>query len=193
MMKDIILIGGGGHCKSVIDVIEQEGRFTIVGIVDKPELLGTNVLNYQVIGNDSDLSDLAKKYKYAIVTAGQIKSPLLRIKLFELALNAKFTLPNILSPRSYVSRHAYVGKGSVVMHNALVNANTRIGCNCIINTNALVEHDSDVADHCHIATNAVINGSTSVGQGSFIGSGSTTKEGVAISENRFIKAGSVIK
>ena len=66
-MKNIILIGGGGHCKSVIDVIEQEGRFKIVGIVDKPELLGSNVLGYSVIGNDFDLDSLAKKYQYALI------------------------------------------------------------------------------------------------------------------------------
>ena len=71
-MKDIILIGGGGHCKSVIDVIEQEGRFKIKGIVDKPELLGTNVLGYSVIGNDSNLDSLAKKYQNAIITVGEI-------------------------------------------------------------------------------------------------------------------------
>ena len=192
-MKEIILIGGGGHCKAVIDVIEQEGAFRIVGIVDQPESIGTDVLGYTVIGNDSDLKNLASIHTYALITVGQVQSPKLRIKLFDLALNAGFKLPRIISPRAYVSKHAYIGKGSVIMHNALVNANTKVGCNCIINTNALVEHDSDVADHCHIATNAVINGSTSVGQGSFIGSGSITREGTTISDNSFIKAGSIVK
>jgi sugar O-acyltransferase (sialic acid O-acetyltransferase NeuD family) len=192
-MKKIILIGGGGHCKSVIDVIEQEGRFEIAGIVDKPELLGSKVFGYSVIGNDSDLVGLAKRYQYALITVGQIKSPSLRIKLFDLALNAGFNLPNIISPRAYVSKHADIGEGTVIMHNALVNVNAKVGCNCIINTNALIEHDSNVADHCHIATNTVINGSTSVGQGGFIGSGSTTKEGITISDDSFIKAGSVVK
>ena len=84
-MNKIILIGGGGHCKSVIDVIEKEAKFEVAGIIDKPELLGTKVLEYSVIGNDSDLKSLAKKYKYAFITVGQIKSPSLRIKLFDLA------------------------------------------------------------------------------------------------------------
>ena len=59
LMKKIILIGGGGHCKSVIDVIEQEAQFKIAGIVDKSELLGSKILGYQVIGNDFDLENLA--------------------------------------------------------------------------------------------------------------------------------------
>ena len=192
-MNDIVLISGGGHCKSVIDVIEQEGLFKIVGIVDKPEFLGSNVLGYSVIGSDSDLESLAKIHTHAIVTVGQIKSADLRIKLFNLVLNAGFVLPNVISPRAYVSKYANIGKGTVIMHNALVNANAKVGYNCIINTNALIEHDSNIGNHCHIATNVVINGSVLVGQESFIGSGSVTKEGIIIDDNSFIKAGSVVK
>ena len=105
-MKEIILIGGGGHCKSVIDVIEQEGKFQIIGIVDKLELLGTKVLSYPVIGSDSDLANLAKKYQYSLITVGQTKSPELRIKLFDLAIKSGFSIPTIISPRAYASKHA---------------------------------------------------------------------------------------
>ena len=93
-MNKIILIGGGGHCKSVIDVIEQEARFEIAGIVDKPELLGSKILGYPVIANDIDLEVLAKKYKNALITVGQIKSSLARIKLYDLVIKAGFILPS---------------------------------------------------------------------------------------------------
>jgi len=192
-MKEIILIGGGGHCKSVIDVIEQEGKFQIIGIVDKPELLGVKVLGYPVIGNDSDLVDLSKKYRYALVTVGQIKSSSLRVRLFKLAIKVGLTMPNIISPRSYVSKHAMIGQGTVIMHDALVNANAKIGENCIINSKALIEHDAIIEDFCHIATNAVINGAAIVRQGSFLGSGVITKQGVKVEKNSFIKAGSLVK
>ena len=192
-MKEIILIGGGGHCKSVIDVIEQEGKFQIIGIVDKPELLGVKVLGYPVIGNDSDLVDLSKKYRYALVTVGQIKSSSLRVKLFKLAVKVGLTMPNIISPRAYVSKHAMIGQGTVIMHDALVNANAKIGENCIINSKALIEHDAIIEDFCHIATNAVINGAAIVRQGSFLGSGVITKQSVKVKKNSFIKAGSLVK
>jgi sugar O-acyltransferase (sialic acid O-acetyltransferase NeuD family) len=192
-MNDIILIGGGGHCESVIDVIEQEGRFEIAGIVDKPELLGTTVLGYKVIGDDSDLVKMVKKYKYALVTVGQIKSSSLRIKLFDLALEAGFILPNVISPNSYVSQHAFIGSGTVVMHKALINANATIGDNCIVNSKALIEHDCRISEHCHISTNATINGGVIVQSGCFIGSGSITKESITIAKNSFIKAGSLVK
>ena len=188
-MNDIILIGGGGHCKSVIDVIEQEGQYKIAGIVDKPEFLGSDILEYSVIGNDSDLAILVKKYKYALVTVGQIKSPLLRIKLFELAVKSGFILPSIVSPRAYISKYTTVGKGTIVMHDVLINANTQIDENCIINSKALIEHDCLISNHCHISTSTTINGWTIVKSGSFIGSGATTKESIIIGENSFIKAG----
>ena len=192
-MKDIVLIGGGGHCKAVIDVVEQEGRFNIIGIIDKPALHGKNILGYQIIGNDSELNNLVKKCKNALITIGQIRSPLSRIKLFDTVLKLGFTLPTIVSPRAYVSQHASIGIGSIIMHDAVVNASAIIGNNCIINTKSIVEHGSNIGNHCHISTNVVINGDVVVGDGSFIGSGSVTKEGIKIDDNFFVKAGSVVK
>ena len=191
-MNSIILIGGGGHCKSVIDVIEQEGRFEIAGIIDKPELLGSDVLGYSVIGSDYDLDNLVKKYQYALITVGQIKTPELRIKLFNLAIKAGFVLPNIISPNAYVSRHSSIGNGTVVMHNAIINPSASIGDNCIINSKALIEHDCLISKHCHISTNATINGGVTVESGCFIGSGVITKESITIGKNSFIKAGSLV-
>jgi sugar O-acyltransferase (sialic acid O-acetyltransferase NeuD family) len=192
-MKKIILIGGGGHCKSVIDVIEQEAKFDIAGIVDKPELLGTTIFGYPVIGNDSNLESLAKKYQNALITVGQIKSSSLRIKLYDLAIKAQFSLPCIISPNAYVSKHSKIGSGTVVMHNAIVNANVSIGNNCIINSKALIEHDCIISDHCHISTNTIINGGVKIGSRCFIGSNVTTKNNITINENSFIKAGSIVK
>ena len=192
-MKKIILIGGGGHCKSVIDVIEQEAKFEIAGIVDKPELLDSKILGYSVIGNDFDLEVLAKKYKYALITVGQINSVLSRIKLFDLAIKAGFLLPRIISPNAHVSKHSKIGNGTIVMHNAIINANASIGDNCIINSKALVEHDCSIANHCHISTNAIINGGVKIGAKCFIGSNVTTKDNITIKENSFIKAGGLVK
>ena len=131
-MKKIILIGGGSHCKSVIDVVEQEGRFKIMGIIDNAEFLGNKVLGYSVIGSDLNLKTFSKKYDYALITVGQIKSPLVRMKLFSLVKEAGFSLPIIISPNAYVSKHSKIGAGTIVMHNAIVNANAFIGKNCIV-------------------------------------------------------------
>jgi len=192
-MKEIILIGGGGHCKSVIDVIEKEGRFKIAGIVDVPELLGTEILGYPIIGNDSDIENLSNKYTYALITVGQIRSPKIRIKLFNLVKKVGLICPTIISSRAYISEHSIIGSGTVVMHDVLINAGAFIGNNCIINSKALIEHDSKISDHCHISTNAVVNGGVTIKRGCFLGSGSITNNLITIKENSFIKAGVIIK
>jgi sugar O-acyltransferase (sialic acid O-acetyltransferase NeuD family) len=192
-MKKIILIGGGGHCKSVIDVIEQEKKYKIHGIVDKPKFLGSKILGYKVIGSDLDLEYLAKKYKNAIITVGQIQSPLVRIKLFNLARKAGFKFPPIISPRAYVSKYSRIGMGTIVLHNVVVNSNVSIGNNCIINTKSLIEHDCEISNHCHISTNATINGSVKIKSKSFIGSNATLRDGIVIKENSFIIANRLVK
>lgn len=192
-MNQIVLIGGGGHCKSVIDVIEQQARFNIAGIVDKPNFLGSKILGYSVIGNDLDLKSLAKRYKYALITVGYIKSPLTRIKLFNLAKKAGFILPKIVSSNAYVSKHSKIGSGTVIMHDAIVNADTSIGDNCIINSKALIEHDCKISSHCHVSTNAIINGGVKIEAKCFIGSNVTTKNNIIIRENSFIKAKTLVR
>ncbi len=192
-MNKILLIGAGGHCKSCIDVIEQQGLYQIAGIIDKDLANETTVLGYSVIGTDEDLVDLRQEYEYAFVTVGQIASPELKVNLFNRLTELGYNTPAIISPLAYVSKHAQVGRGTIVMHHALINAGADIGENCIINSKALVEHDAQVGNHCHISTGAVINGNVKVSDNSFIGSQATTKQGVVILEKSFIKAGSVVK
>lgn len=189
--QDIILIGGGGHCRSVIDVIELENKYTIAGIVVNDLPKGSYILGYEVIGCDDDLEVLHEKYKNAIVTVGQIRSNHIRVKLFRKLKEIGYVLPIVVSPLAYVSRYAKVGEGTVVMHQALLNANVQVGENCIINTKALLEHDVTVEDHCHISTAAVVNGGTIVRENSFFGSNAVSKETIEV--RGFIKAGSIVK
>lgn len=190
----IILIGAGGHCRSCIDVIEMEGRFAVAGLVDHPDSTDkTPVLGYPVLGTDRDLSNLRKKYDFALVSVGQIKTPTARMQLFERLQILGFKLPVIVSPRAYVSKHANIGAGTIVMHDALINAGASVGENCIINSKALIEHDAIVGSHCHISTGAIINGGADVGQGSFFGSNAVSVQGISIPEQSFICAGGLAR
>jgi sugar O-acyltransferase (sialic acid O-acetyltransferase NeuD family) len=157
MKPKLVLIGGGGHCAACIDVIEQEDKFEIAGIVDKNSV-SVMLLGYPFLGGDDDLEDIRSSYDYAFITIGQIKSPLIRIRLFEYAKSLGFVIPSIISPRAYVSRHAFMAEGSIIMHDALVNSRASIGRNCIVNSKALVEHDAVIEDYCHISTAAVVHG-----------------------------------
>ncbi|MFC2151961.1 acetyltransferase [Bacteroidota bacterium] len=193
MKKPIILIGGGGHCKSCIDVIEQNNQFQIKGIVDLPEKKGQDILGYQIFATDDDLKVLSHEYKYFLITLGQIDSADRRKTLFNALKEFNITLPVIQSPLAYVSPHAEVGEGTIIMHNALINSNAKIGNNCIINTKALIEHDVQIGNHCHISTGAIVNGSTVIGDETFFGSGAVSKENIKIPAKSFIKANSIVK
>lgn len=186
----IVLLGGGGHCRSCVDVIEQTGRFRITGIVESggPKK-SAPILGYPIIGTDEDLAAIRGSYRHALVTVGQIKSATSRLVLYRRLRDLDFTLPAIVSPLAYVSRHATIGEGTIVMHHAVVNAGAVVGCLCIVNTKALIEHDARVGDHSHISTAAVINGGAAVGPRSFIGSHATVMHAVRLGDDWFCGAG----
>ena len=173
-------------------MIEHEGAYQIAGIVDVPEKLHQKILGYEIIATDDDLPRLAEEYENFLITLGQIKSPDKRIRLFEKVKELGGRLPVIISPLAYVSKHARIEEGTIVMHHALVNAGAQIVSNCIINTKALIEHDAVIGNHCHIATDAVINGGVKVGSGTFFGSNAVTREYIEIGENSIIGCGAKI-
>jgi sugar O-acyltransferase (sialic acid O-acetyltransferase NeuD family) len=189
--KNLILVGGGGHCKSVIDVAEAAG-FNIKGILDIPENVGNKVLGYEIIGTDNQIASFVNDVMF-IVTVGHIKDAVLRVKLHQKIVEAGGTLATIIAPTAHVSIYASVGEGTVVMHNAIVNADATIGRGCIINTFANIEHDSKVGDYCHISTGAMVNGNCIVGKESFLGSQSVMVNGTEITEGCVIGAGSLVR
>ena len=191
-MEPIILIGGGGHCISCIDVIRSENKFEIIGILDTPDKIGISILGIPVIGSDSDILNLVSKYKNFLITLGQIKSSVKRCQIYDLVKKNKGNLPVIISARAYVSSSAFIDEGSIIMHNALINANATIGKNCIINTGALIEHEVIIEDFCHVSTQAIVNGQVKVGKNSFLGSNSTIANNVSMPNDIIVAAGACI-
>jgi sugar O-acyltransferase (sialic acid O-acetyltransferase NeuD family) len=191
-MISVILIGGGGHSRSCIDVIECNDSISVRGVIVPESNWNTQVLGYPVLGNDDDLEKLIKYNPYAFVAVGQIKTPEPRIRIYENLKRLNAILPAIISSRSYVSRHSRIDEGTIVMHDALINAGVDIGSNCIINSNATIEHDVKIESHVHISTGALVNGGVIVRAGSFIGSGAILREGIDIGEGSVIGAGQVV-
>lgn len=189
--KKIILVGGGGHCKSVIDVAESAG-YTIVGILDMPELVGTIVLGYPVIGTDENISEYVGKALF-LVTVGHIKDASLRIKLHNRIKEVGGRLATLIASTAYVSRFATIGEGSVIMHHAMVNADAHIGMGCIINTFANIEHDASIGNYCHLSTGTMVNGNCVVGDGVFLGSQSVMVNGIRIADGCVFAAGSMVR
>ena len=191
--QEIVLLGAGGHCKSSIDVIENESIFSILGIVDKDGSITESVLDYDVIGTDKELESIIKRCPYVLVTVGQIKSPEIRISLFKRSKSIGAIFPVIKSRTSYVSKSAQIGEGTILFHHTLINTSAQIGTNCIINSKALIEHDSEVGSNCHISTGAILNGGVIVEDRCFIGSGVIVHEGVKIGSDSIISAGAIVR
>ena len=184
----ILLVGGGGHSRAVIDVLES-ADMEIAGIVHGLECAFDPVLGYPALGRDADLPELRLRFSRAVIAVGQIKSSSLRQGLFSKLRGMDFELPSVVSPSAYVSKHAVMGDGNVVMHMALINAGVSLADNCIINTKSLVEHECSIASHCHISIGAILCGGVSVGSGSFIGAGAVIRQNVRIGKNVIIGCG----
>jgi len=190
-MKSLILIGGGGHCKSVIEVAESAG-YEIMGVLDMPEDVGKEILSTKVIGTDDDIPQYVDKAEF-VITVGFIKNPAIRIKLYNRVKEAGGKLATIIASTAYVSKYATIGEGTVVMHHAFVNAGAKVGNNVILNTFTNVEHDAVIGDQCHISTGTMVNGECVVGERCFIGSQSVLANGITIGDDIIVGAGSLIR
>lgn len=192
MKRPLILIGGGGHCKSVIEVAESAG-YEIKGILDMPDEVGKEVLpGHKVIGTDDEIPQYVEECDF-IITVGFIKNPALRIKLYNKVKAAGGRLATIIASTAHVSKYAELGEGTVIMHQAFVNAGAKIGDNCIINTFVNIEHDAEVGNQCHISTGTMVNGECKIGENCFIGSQSVCANCIDIASDIIVGAGSVVR
>ena len=192
LKKNIVLVGGGGHCISVIDIIENGNEFNILGILDSNSK-ENNLLGYKILGGDNLIPELVNENTYFLITVGQIKSSSTRKKIAKNLTENNAKLATVISCLAYVSKHAQIEEGTIIMNHVVVNAKSKIGKNCIINTKANIEHGVSIADFCHISTSAVVNGDSIIGKGSFVGSNATISNGVLIEERSIINAGKFIK
>lgn len=190
MNKNLILLGGGGHCRSVIDAACSAG-FHIVGILDTTENIGKSILNVKIIGDDSLINEYVESAMF-IVTVGSIKKTDLRIKLHNMVIDAGGKLATVIASTAYVSEYATIGDGSVILHNTCVNADVKIGKSCIINTLANIEHEVEIGDFTHVSTGAMINGACKIGNSVFIGSQSVLAQCVSIADYTIVSAGTFI-
>ncbi|NKB75846.1 MAG: acetyltransferase [Gammaproteobacteria bacterium] len=191
--KRLLLIGGGGHCVSCLDVIRLTGHYRVIGVIDKFLGLGDRIGDTSVIGSDDEIAHWLGKVDQVLITLGVVHRSGRRAELYRLlhGLGAEFA--QVVSPRAYVAPDAEIGQGSIIMHDALVNSGARIGQNCIINTKSLIEHGASVGHHCHISTRATLNGDVSVGDNVLIGSHAVVFPGCQIGENTVVGGGQVVR
>ena len=190
-MKRILLIGGGGHCRSVLDCVLAADEYDEIGIVDRETRLKADGAVYA--GRDEDLPDLLKNgWDYAFITVGSIGNTALRRKLYAMINELGFKDAAIIDPTAVIARGVNVGPGTFIGKRSIVNAGSVIGSCSIVNSGAVIEHDCSLGDFVHVSPGAVLCGNVTVGDDSHIGAGSVIRQGITIGKSAVIGAGSVV-
>lgn len=187
----LLLIGGGGHCRSILDCVLRMGTYDDVGIVDFDS--AASALGIPVVGTDDDLPDLLRYgWTHAFVSVGSVGSTALRRKLYQMAKDIGFEIPSIVDPSAQIAAGTEIGEGAFVGKLAVVNTSSRIGKCAIINTGAIVEHDCLVGEFSHISPGGVLCGQVTVGSDSHVGAGAVVRQQTVIGSRSIVGAGSVV-
>lgn len=197
--KGIILIGGGGHCLSVLDSILSKRSDSVddnddsILITDRELAAGTKVLRARVVGGDERLSILYDEgYRDAFITVGSLKKTDKRRELADKAGRIGFGFPVIVDPSAIVSGYSSLSDGVYVGKNAVINAKATVGAHVIVNTGAVVEHSCKIGSFSHISINATVCGDVMIGEDVMVGAGATVIQGVKIGNQCLIGAGSIV-
>jgi len=191
--QNIVIVGSSGHAKVIIDIIEKEGKYSIVGLLDAFKKTGELAFGYKIIGEEKDLPELIEKYQLTgcIIAIGDnwVRN-VVKNKIRE--IDSSFNFINTIHPLATIARGVTVGVGTVIMAGAVVNSNSQIGDFCIINTNASIDHDSNMNNFSSIAPGVTTGGNVSIGEFSAVSLGANIIHGIAIGKHSVIGGGSTV-
>ncbi len=191
--KNIVIIGGGGHVKVLIDAILSGGKYKIEGILDDKLKAGDIVMGYlgfPVLGGD----EILERFKdfYLALGIGSVKASDKRKSIYERCKRMGFEFPTIIHSNACISNSAVIEDGVQIMAGVIITSDAKIGANALINTGAIVEHDCIVGPHCHISVSAVLAGKVVIGEGCHIGMGANILQEIKIGNGVTVGAGAVV-
>lgn len=191
MVEDIILLGFGGHAKSVIDTIERQNKYRIVGFTDKSQ--DKAYKKYQTIGTDDDLEKIFQNgVKNAFITIGYLGDSTIRKQLFYRLKEIGYHIPIIVDDTAVIATDARIGEGTYVGKNAVINSDATVGKMCIVNTGAIVEHECIIGDFSHVAVGAVMCGMSKAGAETLIGANATVIQCTEVGSQSKVGAGAIV-
>jgi UDP-perosamine 4-acetyltransferase len=190
----VIGIGAGGHARVILDILQQQEHFRVVGLLaPNADSKGWLPETVAILGDETLLAELwGQGVRHAFLGIGSIGDNHPRAKLFEQVRALGFEFVNAIHPSAVVAKSANLGHGVAVMAGAVINPGASLGDNVIVNSGAIVEHDCVIEDHVHIAPGATLSGSVKVGRYSHIGTGASVRQGIHIGENALVAAGAVV-
>lgn len=187
-MKDLIIIGAGGHSKVIQDIVKAQNIYKIHAILD--DAIKQTITKESIIYSEINyIKNINVENYYFIIAIGDNEIRERFVNKLNL-MNVKYA--TIIHPSAIISGSSKINFGTVIMPNVVVNADTKIGSHTIINTSAVVEHDNKIGDYVHISPGAVLAGGVTVDNGTHLGSASTVIPGKKIGSKSKIGAGAVV-
>ncbi len=190
---NIIIIGASGHAKVVIDIIERENKYTIIGLIDSFITKDNHVFQYKILGTETDIPKLIDEFKIgaAIIAIG---NNLIRKKMYESIkkIIPKLKFINAIHPNAIIGKNVTIERGSVIMPGAIINCDSVIGEFCIINTKASLGHEGQMKEYSSLAPNVTTGGNVKIGKCTAICLGANIKQNINIGEYSIVGAGSLV-
>lgn len=187
-MKDIIVIGGGGHAKVVISILKKN-NYDILGYTDIED--NGKILGIPYFGTDLEIIKSNNNILLGL-GFGQLDNVSYRKKIVQKFVSKGYSFETIVSPNSVISEDVKIGTGTVIMNGVIINSGTKIGNYSIVNTSSSIDHDCKIGNYSHVAPGATMSGGVKIGNYTLIGVGATIKELTNIGSNSIIGAGSVV-
>ncbi len=190
----LIVYGGGGHGKALIDLIRTLGTYTVIGVLDDGLASGSQVMDVSILGGTEILETLKQRgVENAVNAVGGIGDMQSRVRVFEMLREAGYAFPTLVHPTAYIEESAELAEGVQVFPHAYVGSDVAIGFGAIVNTAAVVSHDCRIAEYANVAPGALLAGSVEIGAGTLIGMGATINLGVSIGAGARVGNSAVVK
>jgi sugar O-acyltransferase (sialic acid O-acetyltransferase NeuD family) len=192
-MQNVVIFGASGHGDVVLDCLEKQKKFNILGFVDSFKKKGKRRNNYQILGNEHDLPYLIEKFNLTggIVAIGDNWIRKVIVDRIE-RIVPNFNFITAIHPKAIIGKDVHIGKGTTIMPGAVINANSRIGDFCIVNTNSSLGHDGNLQDFSSLASGVCTGGNFELGEFSAVSLGVNIIENIQIKEHTIVGAGSLV-
>jgi sugar O-acyltransferase (sialic acid O-acetyltransferase NeuD family) len=191
-MLPLIVVGGGGHGRVVLEALRSAGR-EVRGVVDRNPAVATLLpKGVPWLGDDSALAAFPPT-QYSLVNGVGGVGDGKRRQIFKKLREQGYVFASLCHTSAVIAHGADLGEGAQVMAGAVLQPGVRIGANAIVNTRASIDHDCIIGDHCHVAPGAVLCGDVVINEDTHIGAGAVIIQGVRIGLGAMIGAGAIIR
>lgn len=192
--KALVVYGGGGHGKSLIELVRALDTYELIGVVDDGMAMESRVLGLPVVGGVDSLQELAKRgIRQAVNAVGGVGDVRVRVQVFGSLHRAGFVCPSLVHPRALVEPSASLADGTQIFPFAYVGSEVEVGYGSIVNTGAIVSHDCVISDYVNVAPGAILAGGVAIGPQALVGMGVTVNLGVHIGAHARIGNGATVK